>query len=83
MEHNKIDTELQDSYDDQHKLVLDSSLDCRGEIPVRARTGAWRAALFIIGMYIKLCKEILDIISINKLCRTIFTLLILWFDICV
>ncbi|CAH8328736.1 unnamed protein product, partial [Eruca vesicaria subsp. sativa] len=50
MEHNKIDRELQDSYDDQQKWVLDSSLDSRGEIPVRARTGAWRAALFIIAI---------------------------------
>ncbi|CAH2064191.1 unnamed protein product [Thlaspi arvense] len=50
MEHNKIDKELQDSYDDQQKWVLDSSLDSRGEIPVRARTGAWRAALFIIAI---------------------------------
>ncbi|KAJ4885240.1 Protein NRT1/ PTR FAMILY 5.7 [Raphanus sativus] len=50
MEHNKIDTERQDSYNDQQKWVLDSSLDSRGEIPVRARTGAWRAALFIIAI---------------------------------
>ncbi|CAH8311118.1 unnamed protein product [Eruca vesicaria subsp. sativa] len=48
MEHNKVDTKLQDSYDDQQKWVLDSSLDSRGETPVRAKTGAWRAALFII-----------------------------------
>lgn len=40
MEHNKVDTKLQESYDDQQKWVLDSSLDSRGEIPVRARTGA-------------------------------------------
>jgi len=52
MEHNKVDTEPQDSYDDQQKWVLDSSTDSRGEIPLRAQTGAWRAALFIIGMYI-------------------------------
>ncbi|CAG7902733.1 unnamed protein product [Brassica rapa] len=50
MEHNKIDTEFQDSYNDQQKWVVDSSLDSRGEIPVRARTGAWRAALFIIAI---------------------------------
>ncbi|KAL1195885.1 Protein NRT1/ PTR FAMILY 5.7 [Cardamine amara subsp. amara] len=50
MEHNKIDAELQDSYDDQQKWVLDSSTDSKGEIPLRARTGAWRAALFIIAI---------------------------------
>ncbi|KAF3574000.1 hypothetical protein F2Q69_00061796 [Brassica cretica] len=47
MEQRKNDIE---SYDDQQKWVLDSSLDSRGEIPVRARTGAWRAALFIIAI---------------------------------
>ncbi|KAJ4904783.1 Protein NRT1/ PTR FAMILY 5.7 [Raphanus sativus] len=50
MEHNKVDTKLQESCDDQQKWVLDSSLDSRGEIPVRARTGAWRAALFVIAI---------------------------------
>ncbi|XP_010504182.1 PREDICTED: protein NRT1/ PTR FAMILY 5.7 [Camelina sativa] len=50
MEHNKVDTELQDSYDDQQKWVLDSSTDSRGKIPLRSRTGAWRAALFIIAI---------------------------------
>ncbi|KAG2325031.1 hypothetical protein Bca4012_039521 [Brassica carinata] len=50
MELNKIDTELQDSYTDQQKWVLDSSLDSKGEIPIRSRTGAWRAALFIIAI---------------------------------
>ena len=73
MEHNKIDTEFQDSHNDQQKWVVDSSLDSRGEIPVRARTGAWRAALFIIGMYIKLCKDILGMRYMN--------IIILWFDI--
>ncbi|KAF2569269.1 hypothetical protein F2Q68_00026428 [Brassica cretica] len=49
MEHNKVDTKLQESsYDDQQKWVLDSSVDSRGGVPVRARTGAWRAALFVI-----------------------------------
>jgi len=50
MEHKNIGAEvLQDTYDDQQKWVLDSSLDSRGRVPLRARTGAWRAALFIIG----------------------------------
>ncbi|XP_010505388.1 PREDICTED: protein NRT1/ PTR FAMILY 5.6-like [Camelina sativa] len=48
MEHKKMGAELQDSYDDQQKWVLDSSVDSRGRVPLRARTGAWRAALFII-----------------------------------
>ncbi|KAL1210024.1 Protein NRT1/ PTR FAMILY 5.6 [Cardamine amara subsp. amara] len=50
MEHKKIDEELQDSFDDQQKWVLDSSLDSRGRVPLRAQTGAWRAALFIIAI---------------------------------
>ncbi|EOA26793.1 hypothetical protein CARUB_v10022888mg [Capsella rubella] len=50
MEHKKIGAERQDSYDDQQKWVFDSSLDSRGRIPLRARTGAWRAALFIIAI---------------------------------
>ncbi|XP_010427058.1 PREDICTED: protein NRT1/ PTR FAMILY 5.7-like [Camelina sativa] len=50
MEHNKVNTELQDSYDDQQKWVLDSSTDSSGKIPLRSRTGAWRAALFIIAI---------------------------------
>ncbi|KAJ4906918.1 Protein NRT1/ PTR FAMILY 5.6 [Raphanus sativus] len=50
MKPNNIGEELQDSYDDQHKWVLDSSLDSRGRVPLRARTGAWKAALFIIAI---------------------------------
>ncbi|KAL9302025.1 Protein NRT1/ PTR FAMILY 5.6 [Arabidopsis thaliana] len=51
MEHKNIGAEvLQDTYDDQQKWVLDSSLDSRGRVPLRARTGAWRAALFIIAI---------------------------------
>ncbi|KFK34643.1 hypothetical protein AALP_AA5G172400 [Arabis alpina] len=51
MEHNsKTDPEIQDSYDNQQKWVLDSSLDSKGKIPLRARTGAWRAALFVIAI---------------------------------
>lgn len=49
MEHKKIGSENQDSYDDQQKWVLDSSFDSKGHVPLRARTGAWRAAFFIIG----------------------------------
>lgn len=64
MEHNKVDTELQDSYDDQQKWVLDSSTDSRGKIPLRARTGAWRAALFIIGRYIKRFQDIFVLYNI-------------------
>ncbi|CAN6831934.1 unnamed protein product [Brassica oleracea] len=50
MEHKKIGSENQDSYDDQQKWVLDSSLDSKGHVPLRARTGAWRAAFFIIAI---------------------------------
>ncbi|KAF2582128.1 hypothetical protein F2Q70_00008524 [Brassica cretica] len=45
-----IGLKLQDSYNDQHNWVLDSSLDSRGHVPLRARTGAWKAALFIIAI---------------------------------
>ncbi|WZZ48995.1 hypothetical protein YC2023_049102 [Brassica napus] len=50
MEHKKIGSENQDSYDDQQKWVLDSSFDSKGHVPLRARTGAWRAAFFIIAI---------------------------------
>uniref|UniRef100_A0A1J3HYW1 Protein NRT1/ PTR FAMILY 5.7 n=2 Tax=Noccaea caerulescens TaxID=107243 RepID=A0A1J3HYW1_NOCCA len=50
MEQNKTNTGLQDSYDDQQKWVLDSSVDSKGDVPLRARTGAWKAALFIIAI---------------------------------
>lgn len=73
MEHNKVDTELQDSYDDQQKWVLDSSTDSRGKIPLRARTGAWRAALFIIGIIYQTFPRYFCIIY-----RT-FYVIILWF----
>ncbi|KFK36689.1 hypothetical protein AALP_AA4G156500, partial [Arabis alpina] len=48
MEHKNIGAE--DLCDDQQKWVLDSSLDSRGRVPLRARTGAWKAALFIIAI---------------------------------
>jgi len=31
------------------KWVLDSSLDHKGRVPLRASTGSWRSSLFIIG----------------------------------
>uniref|UniRef100_A0A5B6ZH02 Uncharacterized protein n=1 Tax=Davidia involucrata TaxID=16924 RepID=A0A5B6ZH02_DAVIN len=34
--------------DDEEKWVCDSSLDHKGKIPLRASTGVWKAALFII-----------------------------------
>ncbi|CAN8316958.1 unnamed protein product [Cochlearia groenlandica] len=34
----------------RRKWVLDSSLDSRGRVPLRDRTGAWRAALFIFAI---------------------------------
>lgn len=33
------------------KWVYDSSLDHKGRVPLRASTGAWKASLFIIGIY--------------------------------
>ncbi|KAG2326509.1 hypothetical protein Bca4012_035466 [Brassica carinata] len=50
MEHKKIGAEHQDSDDDQQKWVLDSSFDSKGHVPLRARTGAWKAAFFIIAI---------------------------------
>ncbi|KAJ0258828.1 Protein NRT1/ PTR FAMILY 5.6 [Hirschfeldia incana] len=50
MEHKKIGSELQDSYEDQQKWVCDSSFDSKGHVPLRARTGAWKAAFFIIAI---------------------------------
>lgn len=34
---------------DEMKWVHDSSVDHKGRIPLRASTGSWKAALFIIG----------------------------------
>lgn len=36
--------------DDSTTWVLDSSVDHKGRVPCRAKTGVWRAALFIIGI---------------------------------
>ncbi|XAR71981.1 hypothetical protein NMG60_11018458, partial [Bertholletia excelsa] len=35
---------------DQEKWVYDSSLDHKGQVPLRASTGVWRASLFIIAI---------------------------------
>lgn len=40
---------LEEEDDDR---VHDSSVDYKGEVPLRSSTGAWKAALFIIGMYV-------------------------------
>lgn len=34
---------------DNGKWVYDSAIDCKGNVPLRASTGSWKAALFIIG----------------------------------
>ncbi|KAK6933095.1 Proton-dependent oligopeptide transporter family [Dillenia turbinata] len=36
--------------DDQTKWVYDSSIDHKGRVPLRASTGVWKAALFIIAI---------------------------------
>ncbi|XP_039136045.1 LOW QUALITY PROTEIN: protein NRT1/ PTR FAMILY 5.6-like [Dioscorea cayenensis subsp. rotundata] len=41
---------LEEMKDDNEKWVLDSSVDHKGNVPVRATTGAWKAALFIIAI---------------------------------
>ncbi|KAH7678173.1 Proton-dependent oligopeptide transporter family protein [Dioscorea alata] len=43
----EISEEMQD---DNEKWVLDSSVDNKGNVPLRASTGAWKAALFIIAI---------------------------------
>lgn len=35
--------------DDDMKWVHDSSVDHKGRVPLRASTGSWKAAFFIIG----------------------------------
>lgn len=37
---------------DEEKWVYDSSLDYKGRLPLRASTGAWKASLFILGIYV-------------------------------
>lgn len=34
---------------DETKWVYDSSMDHKGELPLRASTGSWKASFFIIG----------------------------------
>lgn len=41
--------ETQEVVDQVYKWVHDSSVDHKGNIPLRASTGAWKASLFIIG----------------------------------
>ncbi|CAA7046215.1 unnamed protein product [Microthlaspi erraticum] len=50
MEHHRMIIGLKDSSGDQQKWVVDSSVDSKGNLPLRARTGAWKAALFIIAI---------------------------------
>jgi len=48
MEKNKVDGNCEE-INDEMKWVLDSSLDHRGRVPLRASTGSWKSSLFIIG----------------------------------
>ncbi|GFQ04812.1 protein nrt1/ ptr family 5.6 [Phtheirospermum japonicum] len=41
-----------ESWSDEEKWVKDSSVDHKGRVPLRASTGAWKASLFIIGIFI-------------------------------
>lgn len=41
--------------DDEMKWVLDSSVDHKGRVPLRASTGSWKASIFIIGMFMNYC----------------------------
>lgn len=42
---------------DREKWVYDSSVDLKGRVPLRAKTGVWKASRFIIG------KEYIQIIN--------------------
>ncbi|KHN05105.1 Putative peptide/nitrate transporter [Glycine soja] len=45
----KVSLEVKPEEGDEVKWVLDSSVDHKGRVPLRASTGSWKAALFIIG----------------------------------
>lgn len=47
--HNRKNGETKEAGDQDCKWVHDSSIDYKGNSPVRASTGAWKASLFIIG----------------------------------
>lgn len=49
MEKNKVDGNCEE-INDEMKWVLDSSLDHRGRVPLRASTGSWKSSLFIIAI---------------------------------
>ncbi|CAA0836349.1 Protein NRT1/ PTR FAMILY 5.7 [Striga hermonthica] len=48
---------------DDNKWVLDSSVDRKGRIPLRAKTGSWKAALCIIVMEFSECLSYFAIIT--------------------
>lgn len=39
--------------ENQEKWVYDSSVDHKGNVPLRASTGVWKASLFIVGKELK------------------------------
>jgi len=41
--------EVKSEEGDEKKWVNDSSVDHKGKVPLRASTGSWKAAFFIIG----------------------------------
>jgi len=45
----KANLEVKPEEGDETKWVHDSSVDHKGRLPLRASTGSWKAALFIIG----------------------------------
>lgn len=49
LENRKTEDDERREFKDKEKWVLDGSLDHRGNVPLRASTGAWRASLFLMG----------------------------------
>ncbi|KAL9315430.1 hypothetical protein ACSQ67_016431 [Phaseolus vulgaris] len=46
----KVNVEVKGEESEEMKWVHDSSVDHRGQLPLRASTGSWKAALFIIAI---------------------------------
>lgn len=52
---DNLDLEVKTEEGDEKKWVHDSSVDHKGKVPLRASTGSWKAAFFIIGNHFIFC----------------------------